>query len=364
MAFIPPRKLLVVVEKNLAPFLTSLQPYLDSLSFNHEVVYHDSAVYGSNGRPFALNLSSKAASILATNSVWPRVAAGVNHIFMIGELPCPVSGLNHCPDGHGGTFTFDGWRDSQNTAGAYNAMFRYGCPSLFWTDNQRASLSLKTGRMNDAQDGRMDNDWLPEKPKAAVGWVGGFGDAGFDTYGLARRAVVVNNYLRRRILPRPSIGAAYEFTPTSTDPHANAQWLADVSGVYLVETNARFTLIENKLYNRPTAFKLFYSGSSWLDPVWSQLTSTLCDIQFLRLSYNIECPSNQRNTLSRPLFDVTANGSSFGPMVVIPYYPGLSFNMTMFPAHASVGEIILDAAQRGGLIPVSLGLYGDPSYSL
>ncbi len=369
-ATIPPANpYLIVVEDAIYSKLTELPSYIAAVTtdgWSPEVVRVNSKTTNNT-----INISSKASWALATNIIWPRVNSGTKHVFVIGELPCAVSGMRVCPDGHANTFTFDGWRDSQNTMGAYRATQFYGTPAPItkfaggWTDDFTAVLSLNAQKMNGVGDGRFDNDNMPSgyKPKAAVGWLGGFGDLGVDESSLIRRAKIINDYLRRNVNYRTThwgaSGAAYEFPLNSADAHVNVGWYnkaVQIFGASNVVDNAIGRLSGSGLTNRPIAFKLIYTGSAWYGDNMKYMKTPSAVIDFLFLSYGFELPTwNPTSYLGRILLDSPNNS----PLVVIPFYG--HYDIIQLGMGKTVGEMFLYGSNLIVNVPVCIGMEGDPT---
>lgn len=356
------KKLLLVVEKALHDKITAIPAYVDQLvkdGFTVTVYQCDSRVTDASGKPYAVNVSSKAARLLAETVIWPAVNAGTDHVFILGEIPCAVSGLNLQPDGHASGYNFDGWRNTSNSSGAYRAPLYYGTPGQTWTDYGMAQLSMKLERNNQSNDGRFDQDAISVKPKACVGILGNWGDVAIDGNGVIRRAKIINDYLLRNISYRqgnwPRSGAAYELAATSTDPHGSKIWLdrtVATFGSANVTTNARVVLKGDLLTNRPVAFDMFYVGSDWTNSFVSKLQRPIAPVLFYRNSYNFEIYGGTA------MMNTVKQSPLYGPLVTIPWYgAGLNLQPGM-----TVGEAFLATPQ--GSIPACMGFLGDVSLSI
>lgn len=352
---------LIVVEEALYSRLTELAAYTTRLGVDGwtvEVLRYDSRQSAS-----VMNLSSSAAQALASTNIWPKITNGLTHVNFFGELPVFVSGFNACPDGHNGTFTpGDGWRDSQNSAGAYKAMEVYGAPGTY-TDIQDAPQSMVVQRNNESGDGRKDQDNFPgAKIQCAVGWVGGFGDLALDATGLDRRALVLNSYFARNVAYREHawslVGAAYEFTTNSVDPHADVNWYNDAVAMFGagdVTANAISVLGSGAdVTNRTTGFFLAYTGSDWFPNLTDNLGAPFAAIEFHLLSYHFECPVN--NNLSQALKD----SPDYGPLVCIPWYGTTQgLDITLLGTGSTIGEMIIAASLADPVTPITVGCMGD-----
>lgn len=383
VAAVPPgatnQKALIVIEDvlwtNCSTKVQELAAYMTADNLSVEILRYDSrgkatngGVVGYNGK---VNNSSKAARALAMTNIWPKVNAGVQYILMLGELPIPWSGLNQSPDGHGSTFTYDGWRDTQNTAGGYPCPQFYGTPAPFdstgWNDIQNAPISLNTQRMNSVGDGRFDTEFLPVRPKAAVGWVGGYGDTALDKNGVDRRAGFINAYLTRNIKLRNlhGAGAAYQFTTNSTVPQSSRWFWQSLSNMYGIQAIAdgQNKVTGANLTNRTFPFDIIYGGSDYWDAQWFgrqliNLTKPAAKIVFIHQSFSKSVPTLGSSLLSRAA--ITGN-TNHGPVVVIPWNGSAGWNIEQLKQGKRVGDMILSATN---LPLTSTGLLGDPTFRL
>lgn len=141
----PSRRLLRVVEATLPMALApSLQQHEADLRAEGWVV---ETIYTSRRDP-KLPLQHIE---LAQKEIWPRVRATTNlHIFFIGKVPMPRSGINTLPDGH--------W----DTKGAYATTAYYAMPYSGWTDVlDNTAVAVKPDQINRPGDGKFDQDTAP-----------------------------------------------------------------------------------------------------------------------------------------------------------------------------------------------------------
>ena len=144
-AVAPTRRLLRVVESTLPMALApSLQQHEADLRAEGWVV---ETIYTARRDP---KLPMQHIE-LAQKEIWPRVRATTNlHIFFIGKVPMPRSGMNTLPDGH--------W----DTKGAYATTAYYAMPYSGWTDVlDNSAVAVKPELINRPGDGKFDQDTAP-----------------------------------------------------------------------------------------------------------------------------------------------------------------------------------------------------------
>lgn len=144
-AVAPSRRLLRVVESTLPMALApSLQQHEADLRAEGWVV---ETIYTARRDP----KKPMQHIELAQKEIWPRVRATTNlHIFFIGKVPMPRSGINTLPDGH--------W----DTKGAYATTAYYAMPYSGWTDVQdNTAVAVKPDQINRPGDGKFDQDTAP-----------------------------------------------------------------------------------------------------------------------------------------------------------------------------------------------------------
>lgn len=386
---VPParEKAIIVVEEalytNLVVKINQLTTVMAAEGVDASVYRYDSRGKVTNGFGVVsfnntINVSSRAAKILAQTVFWPAIANGTNYFLCLGEIPYMMSGINQCPDGHGSTFTWDGYRDSQNTAGAYPSLQFYTTPSSFvgagvsfWSDVSNALPSINTIRMNVSGDGRMDNQIFPQLPLGSIGYVGGFGDQSLNPQGITNRANIINAYITRNVAFRtgvfPTAGAVYQFQVPSPDNHSDIAFWNDLVTMYgpLAVSNGYSTVKNENLTNRPVAFKIVYGGADtwgngWIGGKWNQLQRPFAEVVVLRQSYAMAIPANTTSWIARTMIDSLTNG----PVAAIVWDQSPS----------TVGWDIkkLTSKRIGAMMQESIslnrptysGLYGDPTLKL
>lgn len=263
------------------------------------------------------------------------------HVFIIGDIPVPRSGIYQNPDGH------------ETTAGAYP------CPAYWatvdeslWTDELATNPSTRPQYRNTKWDGIYDQDRLPASANVAIGVLnlksGANAAWGFDS---SRTDWVGDAYLRYFTnLNQWHRGA---FFPKTVFGHARMN-SANPSESWVGQTDRNQTVWSRSITPRPVdddgPFGAFMDlkGLPNNGTFWTARTKPLAAFYLSYESYQTAFPASR---LLNPLMSGSACTAPLGPM----------WSMAGWQTK-TVGELWQQSAIKGA--SPALALYGDPTFRI
>ncbi len=287
---------------------------------------------------FAVRTKDAAADVRQVKTLiheWLAENPARPHVFVIGDLPMPRSGIDQNPDGH------------ENTAGAYPCPAYWVTSDAGWTDQRSNTRPVKPTYLNLPGDSVWDQDTIPEAPLAAIGilnlkpgssatWLAGTARTWW-THEAYRRWFALNHDWRRgAIEPRTRFGCA------RNTPNPPEFWLE--------QTTRDQSLYKLDTVETGAPFGAFFDTKG-LPPngtFWFQRRQPLAAFYLTYESYQTAYPCSR---LVNALMTGSVCAAPLGPL----------WNLEGWQTK-TVGELWQQTARPGQ--SAALALYGDPTFGV